>query len=71
MIPVRQRERLGIGAGGTLQMVETPEGLLLERSRGADVRRDDGGVPVVRIKDGDRISNDQSVDVIHDHRQQR
>jgi bifunctional DNA-binding transcriptional regulator/antitoxin component of YhaV-PrlF toxin-antitoxin module len=32
VIPLRERERLGVATGGTLELIATPEGVLLERN---------------------------------------
>jgi AbrB family looped-hinge helix DNA binding protein len=68
VIPQRERERLGVTDGGILELVATPEGVLLERRRRADVRLDDRGLPLVRIEDAERVSNDDSLEAIHRHR---
>ena len=68
VIPQRERERLGVSDGGILELVATPEGVLLERRRRADVRLDDRGLPLVRIEDADQVSNDDSLEAIHQHR---
>jgi AbrB family looped-hinge helix DNA binding protein len=51
VIPLHERERLGVAAGGTLELIATPEGVLLERRRSAEVRTADDGLPVIRIQD--------------------
>lgn len=68
VIPQRERERLGLRNGGTLEMLPTPEGLLLERRRRAAVRVDDDGLPVVTIEELEAVSNDEAVDAIHRQR---
>lgn len=68
VIPQRERERLGVAEGGTLELVATPEGLLLERRRSAKVRVDEGGLPVVTIEDVQSVSNDDALDAIHRQR---
>lgn len=68
VLPQRERERLGIGEGGSLELVPTPEGLLLERRRQAQVVDDDSGVPVVTISGGQSISNDGTLEAIREHR---
>jgi AbrB family looped-hinge helix DNA binding protein len=69
VIPLRERERLGVAEGGTLELIATPEGVLLERHRPAAVRIAADGVPVITIEDGERVSNEESVAAIHRDRE--
>ncbi|MGE3795301.1 MAG: AbrB/MazE/SpoVT family DNA-binding domain-containing protein [Dehalococcoidia bacterium] len=69
VIPLRERERLGVAGGGTLELIATPEGVLLERHRSADVRIAADGLPVITIEDGEAVSNDDSLDAIHRDRE--
>ncbi|MFP4233895.1 MAG: AbrB/MazE/SpoVT family DNA-binding domain-containing protein [Nitriliruptoraceae bacterium] len=71
VLPRRERERLGVGEGGSLELVPTPEGLLLERRRTAQVADDDTGVPVITISGGGTISNDGTLGAIREHRDRR
>jgi AbrB family looped-hinge helix DNA binding protein len=68
VIPLRERERLGVVTGGTLELIATPEGVLLERRRPANVHTAPDGVPVITIEDGKPISNEESVEAIHRNR---
>jgi AbrB family looped-hinge helix DNA binding protein len=68
VIPLRERERLGVEEGGTLDLVATPEGVLLERRRPATVRVAEDGLPVVTTEDAEQISNDESLVAIRRHR---
>lgn len=68
VIPLRERERLGVEEGGTLDLVATPEGVLLERRRPATVRIGDDGLPVVTAEGAEQVSNDESLEAIHRHR---
>lgn len=68
VIPQHQRERLGVRDGGTLELVATPEGLLLERRHRAVVTNADDGLPVVAIDELHAVSNDEAVDAIHRQR---
>lgn len=70
VIPQRERERLGVGDGGTLELVPTPEGVLLERRRRASVTVDEDGVPVVSIEGLETVSNVETVEAIHRQRSQ-
>lgn len=65
VIPQRERERLGVGQGGTLELVSTAEGLLLEPRRHAIVAIDDDGLPLVKVDGLNTVSNDEAIDAIH------
>jgi AbrB family looped-hinge helix DNA binding protein len=69
VIPQRERERLGVRDGGTLELVPTPEGVLLERRRRAEVRVADDGLPVASVDDLQVVFNDETVDAIHRQRE--
>jgi len=69
VIPLRERERLGVAVGGTLELIATPEGVLLERRRPAEVRIAADGVPVIVIEDAEPISNEESIEAIHRDRE--
>jgi hypothetical protein len=64
-----ERERLGVPEGGTLELIETPEGVLLERRHTAQVRPAEDGLPVITIKDLEIVSNEEGLDPIHDERE--
>lgn len=49
VIPQAERERLGLPDGGSLEVVSTPEGVLLERRHGATVTVDDSGLLLVTL----------------------
>jgi AbrB family looped-hinge helix DNA binding protein len=68
IIPLRERERLGLEEGGILDLVATPEGILLERRRAATVRMGDDGVPLIIVEGLDQVSNEESLDAIRRHR---
>jgi AbrB family looped-hinge helix DNA binding protein len=68
VIPQLERERLGIPDGGTLELVPTPEGVLLERRRQASISVDDDGLPVVTLDEVETVSNAEAVRAIHDQR---
>lgn len=70
VIPLRERERLGVADGGSLVLIGTDEGVLLERRRHATVEVR-GGVPVISIVDGAVVSNDEAVSAIHEQRDGR
>jgi AbrB family looped-hinge helix DNA binding protein len=60
VIPQRERERLGLEAGGTLELVPTPEGLLLERRQRAEVVEGSDGVPLIRLVGEPRVTNEEA-----------
>lgn len=71
VIPQAERERLGLPDGGTLELVSTPEGVLLERRRRATVTVDHHGLPLVTLDELDTVTNAETVDAIHDQRDDR
>ncbi len=68
VIPQAERKRLGLPDGGALELVSTPEGVLLERRRRASVGMGDDGLPEVRIDDLDVVTNDEAIEAIHQQR---
>lgn len=71
VIPQAERERLGLSDGGALELVSTPEGVLLERRRRATVTVDDDGLPLVTVDEPDTVSNAETVRAIHAQRDGR
>lgn len=71
VIPQAERERLGLPDGGSLELVSTPEGVLLERRRRATVTVDDNGLPLVTLDELDTVTNAETVEAIHDQRDDR
>ena len=71
VIPQAERERLGLPDGGALELVSTPEGVLLERRRQATVTSGEDGLPMVTLDDGDTVSNVDATQAIHDQRDAR
>lgn len=71
VIPLRERERLGVAGGGTLELIATAEGVLLERHRPAEVRTGDDGLPVIVIKEAESVSNEETIEAIHRERERR
>ena len=65
VIPQAERERLGLPQGGALELVSTPEGVLLERRRQATVTSGDDGLPLVTLEDLDTVSNADATEAIH------
>jgi AbrB family looped-hinge helix DNA binding protein len=68
VIPQRERDRLGLEAGSTLELVATPEGLLLERRRTAEVRQGADGAPLVQLADQAQVSNQAAQQAIDEAR---
>lgn len=68
VIPQAERERLGMSDGGALELVSTPEGVLLERRRRATVTTGEDGLPLVTLDDGGTVSNADATRAIHDQR---
>jgi AbrB family looped-hinge helix DNA binding protein len=69
VIPQGERERLGLEAGGTLELVPTPEGLLLERRQRAEVIAGSDGVPLIRLVGEPLVSNEaaeRAIDQVRD-----
>ncbi|TVR28145.1 MAG: hypothetical protein EA387_00535 [Nitriliruptor sp.] len=71
VIPQAERERLGLPDGGALDLVPTPEGVLLERRRQAVVASGDDGVPLVTLVDVDTVRNADATEAIHAQRDDR
>ena len=71
VIPQAERERLGLHDGGALELVSTPEGILLERRRQATVTAGEDGLPLVTLDDVDTVSNADATDAIHAQREER
>jgi AbrB family looped-hinge helix DNA binding protein len=68
VIPQVERERLGLPDGGTLELIATPEGLLLERRRRATVTVPEDGLPLIGIDEVGTVSNVETVDALHQQR---
>lgn len=71
VIPQAERERLGMPDGGALELVSTPEGVLLERRRQATITRGEDGLPLVTLDDGGTVTNADATAAIHDQRDDR
>jgi AbrB family looped-hinge helix DNA binding protein len=68
VIPQAERERLGLPDGGTLELVSTPEGLLLERRRRATVTVPADGLPLIGIDDVGTVGNAEAISALHQQR---
>ena len=71
VIPQAERERLGMPDGGALELVSTPEGVLLERRRRATVTDGEDGLPRITLEDLDMVSNADATQAIHTQRDDR
>ena len=71
VIPQAERERLGLPHGGALELVPTPEGVLLERRRQATVTYGEDGLPVVTLDEVGTVSNTDAIEAIHLQRDDR
>ena len=71
VIPQAERERLGLPHGGALELVSTPEGVLLERRRQATVTSGEDGLPLVTLDEVSTVSNADAVEAIHLQRDDR
>ena len=71
VIPLVERERLGVAKGGTLELIATSEGVLLERRRPASIRTANDGLPILTLDDVEQVSNEESIDAIHEERERR
>jgi AbrB family looped-hinge helix DNA binding protein len=69
VIPLGERERLGLDAGTTLELVPTPEGLLLERRQRAEVVEAADGAPLIRLAGKPPVTNveaQRAIDQVRD-----
>lgn len=71
VIPQAERERLGLPHGGALELVSTPEGVLLERRRQATITADEDGLPLVTLDDLDTVTNTDAIEAIRLQRDDR
>ena len=71
VIPQAERERLGLPDGGALELVSTPEGVLLERRRQATVTSGEDGLPLVTLDEVGTVSNTNATEAIHAQRNER
>ena len=71
VIPQAERERLGLSDGGALELVSTPEGVLLERRRQATVTTAEDGLPLVTLDDADTVTNVEATEALHAQRDER
>lgn len=71
VVPLSERRRLGLEGGEELLLVPTPEGLLLERRRDADVSIGPDGLPLVTFTEPRPVPGDEALAAIRAHRDER
>jgi AbrB family looped-hinge helix DNA binding protein len=71
VIPQAERERLDLTEGGALELVPTPEGVLLERRRRATVTSGEDGLPLVTLDDDHTVSNAEATKALHTQRDEQ
>lgn len=71
VIPQAERERLGLPHGGALELVSTPEGVLLERRHHATVTSGEDGLPMVTLNAVSTVSNAAAIEALHTQRDDR
>ena len=69
VIPQAERERRGLP--GALELVSTPEGVLLERRRQATVTSGEDGLPMVTLDDVGTVSDVDATQAIDEQRDDR
>lgn len=71
VVPIAERQRLGIRGGDELALVPTPEGLIVERRRTATVSTAADGLPIVTFDEPVPVTNETTVDAIRAQRSTR
>lgn len=71
VVPLAERERLGLRGGDTLELIPTPEGLLIEPRPEVVVRIAEDGLPIAEFVDGRAITNEQVLAAIDAERNAR
>jgi AbrB family looped-hinge helix DNA binding protein len=71
VVPIAERQRLGIRGGDELALVPTPEGLVIERRRAATVSTAPDGLPIVTFDAPMPVANEAAVAAIRDERASR
>ncbi len=71
VLPVALRRRLGLDAGGEVELLTTAEGLVLEQSKNTTVSTGDDGLVVATIDGAGTIRNATVLDAIHAERSNR
>lgn len=71
VVPLAERDRLGLRDGDLLEVIPTPEGLLLEPRAGVVVRIAPDGLPVAEFADGRTFTAEDLHAAIRAERQSR
>jgi AbrB family looped-hinge helix DNA binding protein len=71
VVPLAQRQRLGVRGGDELALIPTPEGLILERRRAATVSTAPDGLPIVEFTEPRPVPNDEALEAIRAQRDAR
>jgi AbrB family looped-hinge helix DNA binding protein len=71
VVPLAERQRLGIRGGDELTLLPTPEGLVLERRRSARVSTAPDGLPIVDFVEPRPVLNEEAVAAIRAERATR
>lgn len=71
VVPLAERQRLGVEGGDELALIPTPEGLILERRRAATVSTAPDGLPIVEFAQPRPVPNKESVSAIRAERAAR
>lgn len=71
VVPKEHRRRLGVTDGGELEMIPTPEGLVLEARHRVRIEQDEDGLPSAVVEGLGEVSNDEALAAIHDQRDGR
>jgi AbrB family looped-hinge helix DNA binding protein len=71
VVPLAHRQRLGVQGGGELELIPTPEGLILERRRAATVSTAPDGLPIVEFTEPRPVTNDEALEAIRAQRDAR
>ena len=71
VVPLAERERLGLRGSDTLELTPTPEGLLIEPRPEVIVRIAEDGLPVAEFVGGRTITNGQVLAAIDAERNGR
>jgi bifunctional DNA-binding transcriptional regulator/antitoxin component of YhaV-PrlF toxin-antitoxin module len=67
-MPRAERARLGLLEGGEVELIATPEGLVLEPRREATTVRGDDGLATVSVEDMGVVANETVLEAIRAHR---
>lgn len=71
VVPLAERQRLGLRGGDALELIPTPEGLLLEPRPEVIVSMAADGLPVAEFVDGRTIANEDLLAAIDAERNAR